>query len=61
MASTPRGLHAEPTPIVLKSPLPPADLLFESMTAISGLSVLGEMQLQLLSEKPDVSPDALLG
>lgn len=32
-----------PPPIVLKSLLPAADLLFESMTATSGLSALGEM------------------
>jgi type VI secretion system secreted protein VgrG len=50
-----------PPPIVFKSPLPAEDLLFESMTATAGLSLLGEMQLHLLSDKPDVSPDALLG
>lgn len=50
-----------PPPIHFKSPLPAEDLLFESMTATSGLSTLGETQLHLLSEKPDVSPDALLG
>ncbi|MDZ7856488.1 type VI secretion system Vgr family protein [Sphaerotilus sp.] len=50
-----------PPPIIFKSPLPATDLLFESMTATSGLSVLGEVQLHLLSEKPDVAPDALLG
>ena len=50
-----------PPPILFKSPLPADDLLFESMTVMSGLSTLGEVQLHLLSEKPDVSPDALLG
>lgn len=47
--------------IVLSSPLPPADLLFESMTATVGLSALGEIQLHLLSEKPDLKPEDLLG
>ncbi len=48
-------------PLVFHCPLLPQDLLFESMTVSSGLSVLGEMQLHLLSDKPDVSPEALLG
>src|SRR3982751_1071343 len=50
-----------PPPITLKSPLPAADLLFESMTCSAGLSSLGETQLHLLSAKPDLKPDALLG
>ncbi|MEY8689207.1 MAG: type VI secretion system Vgr family protein [Leptothrix sp. (in: b-proteobacteria)] len=49
------------TPITLKSPLPAADLFFESMQASAGFSMLGEMQLQLLSEKPDLKPADLLG
>jgi type VI secretion system secreted protein VgrG len=49
-----------PPPIALTSPLGD-DLKFESMTASSGLSTLGEMQLQLLSEKPDLAPEKLLG
>jgi type VI secretion system secreted protein VgrG len=49
-----------PPPIALTSPLGD-DLKFESMTASSGLSLLGEMQLQLLSEKPDLAPEKLLG
>ncbi len=50
-----------PPSIVLSSPLPPTDLLFESMTASVGLSALGEIQLDLLSEKPDLQPEDLLG
>jgi len=48
-------------PITLTSPLPPEDLFFESMNMTSGLSTLGEMQLSLLSEKPDLKPQDLLG
>ncbi len=50
-----------PVPITLKSPLPAKDLLFESMTASAGLSMLGEMQLGLVSEKADLKPEDLLG
>ena len=50
-----------PAPITLKSPLPAKDLMFESMTASAGLSTLGEMQLGLVSEKPDLKPEDLLG
>jgi type VI secretion system secreted protein VgrG len=50
-----------PTPITLKSPLPADDLLFESMNLTAGLSTLGEMQLSLLSKKPDLKPEDLLG
>jgi len=50
-----------PTPFSLTTPLPAADLRFESMSHSSGLSVLEEMQLNLLSEKPDINPDKLLG
>jgi type VI secretion system secreted protein VgrG len=50
-----------PVPISLKSPLPATDLLFESMAASEGLSVLGEMQLGLVSPKPDLKPEDLLG
>ena len=48
-------------PIKLKCPLPPEDLLFESMTASQGLSVLEEIELDLLSEKSDLAPEKLLG
>ena len=50
-----------PTPITLASPLPAADLLFASMSTSTGLSVLGETRLDLLSEKPDLKPEDLLG
>jgi type VI secretion system secreted protein VgrG len=49
------------TSITLKSPLPAADLFFESMHVSAGFSMLGEMQLDLLSEKPDLKPADLLG
>ena len=35
--------------------------MFESMNASAGLSVLGEMQLGLVSEKADLKPEDLLG
>lgn len=50
-----------PHPITLSSPLPPADLRFASMSATAGLSVLGEMQLGLISQRADLDPKALLG
>lgn len=50
-----------PNPISLTSPLPAEDLRFESMTATAGISVLGEMQLGLISPKPDLKPEDLLG
>jgi len=50
-----------PPPITLKSPLPDEDLLFESMTMSAGLSMLGETQLGLVSKKPDLKPEDLLG
>ncbi|HTP70751.1 MAG TPA: type VI secretion system tip protein TssI/VgrG, partial [Burkholderiaceae bacterium] len=50
-----------PTPFSLTTPLPATDLRFESMSHSSGLSVLEEMQLNLLSEKSDINPDKLLG
>src|SRR6185295_8088205 len=50
-----------PPPISIKTPLPAEDLLFESMTLSSGLSALGEVQLNLLSKKPDLKPEDLLG
>jgi type VI secretion system secreted protein VgrG len=45
----------------LTSPLPAADLLFESMAVSAGLSMLGEMQLNLLSRRSDIQPEDLLG
>ena len=50
-----------PPPITLKSPLPANDLLFESMNVSAGLSMLEEMQLGLLSDKPNIKPADLLG
>jgi type VI secretion system secreted protein VgrG len=50
-----------PPPITLTSPLPAGDLLFESMTSSAGLSMLGETRLNLLSSKPDLKPEDLLG
>lgn len=49
-----------PSPITLTSPVP-AVPLFESMFASAGLSMLGESQLKLLSLKPDIKPEDLLG
>jgi type VI secretion system secreted protein VgrG len=48
-------------PIAFQCPLPAADLLFGSMTAVQGLSALDEIELGLLSEKADIDPDKLLG
>ena len=48
-------------PITVTTPLPAADLFFESMSLSSGLSALGEMQLSLLSEKSDIAASDLLG
>ena len=48
-------------PITFHCPLPPADLLFESMSVEAGLGRIGEMRLHLLSLKLDLAPDDLLG
>ena len=48
-------------PITLTSPLPAEDLRFESMTFSAGLSVLEEMRLRLISDRPDLEPEDLLG
>lgn len=50
-----------PPPITLTSPLPANDLMFESMNHSAGLSMLGETQLGLLSEKSDLNALDLLG
>lgn len=50
-----------PPPITLTSPLPPEDLFFQSMAASAGLSSLGELQLGMLSSKPGLTPEDLLG
>ena len=48
-------------PITLTSPLPAADLFFQSMSAKQGLSMLEEVELELLSPKSDLAPEKLLG
>jgi type VI secretion system secreted protein VgrG len=50
-----------PHPVSLISPLPPEALRLHSMTATEGLSTLGELQLGLLSDNPDLLPEDLLG
>lgn len=52
---------ATPTPFVLTSALPESELRFSSMSHSSGLSMLEEMQLQLLSPKADIEAEKLLG
>ena len=49
------------TPITLTTPLPEGQLRFEAMTHTSGISILDETRLQLLSEEADIDPDQLLG
>lgn len=49
------------TALKLNCPLPPQDLLFKALAAKAGLSVLEEIELDLLSEKPDLSAEKLLG
>jgi type VI secretion system secreted protein VgrG len=48
-------------PISVTTPLPPADLVFGAMRCNEGLSVLGEMDVSLLSPKSDLKPAELLG
>jgi type VI secretion system secreted protein VgrG len=50
-----------PPPITLTSPLPETDLTFKSMKASAGLSMLGEVQLHLLSPSAGLQPEDLLG
>ena len=51
-----------PSPLTFKSPLPTAaDLMVASMAMQEGISVLGEMQLELMSPKADLKPEDLLG
>lgn len=52
---------ANQAPITLSSPLPAADLFLESMNVSEGLSQLGGMQLNLLSEQSTLAPKDLLG
>ena len=48
-------------PILLKSPLPAADLRFAALSFSASLSTLEETRLSLLSEKPDIAAEKLLG
>ncbi len=48
-------------PITLHSPLPAADLRFEALSHTAGMSALEEMRLQMLSDKPDIEAEKLLG
>jgi type VI secretion system secreted protein VgrG len=50
-----------PIPFSLASPLPEEDLRFDSMQHTAGVSMLEETQLFLLSDKPDIAPEKLLG
>jgi type VI secretion system secreted protein VgrG len=50
-----------PIPFSLNSPLPEEDLRFDSMQHTAGVSALEETQLFLLSDKPDIAPEKLLG
>ncbi|MDE2593561.1 MAG: type VI secretion system tip protein VgrG [Burkholderiales bacterium] len=48
-------------PLLFSSPLPSEDLFIESMNVSEGLSQLGTMQLNLLSENASLKPTDLLG
>ena len=50
-----------PTSFSLTTPLPEADLRFDSMQHSAGVSTLEETQLFLLSDKADIAPETLLG
>ena len=50
-----------PTPFSITTPLPEEDLRFDSMQHSAGVSALEETQLFLLSDKPDIAPEDLLG
>ena len=50
-----------PTPFTLTTPLPEADLRFDSMQHSAGVSMLEETQLFLLSDKSEIAPEQLLG
>jgi type VI secretion system secreted protein VgrG len=50
-----------PTAFTLTTPLPEADLRFDSMQHSAGVSMLEETQLFLLSEKSEIAPEKLLG
>ncbi|MDQ2778659.1 MAG: type VI secretion system tip protein VgrG, partial [Pseudomonadota bacterium] len=50
-----------PPPITLTSPLPVTDLIFQRISARQGISALEEFELELLSQKPDLPAEDLLG
>jgi type VI secretion system secreted protein VgrG len=49
------------TRILLTTPLPPTELQLDAMTHSAQLSQLEDTTLHLLSDKPDLEPDQLLG
>ncbi|MBL8316476.1 MAG: type VI secretion system tip protein VgrG [Rubrivivax sp.] len=49
------------TALKLNCPLPPQELLFKALAAKAGLSTLEEIELDLLSDKPDLNAEKLLG
>jgi type VI secretion system secreted protein VgrG len=50
-----------PSPITFTCPLPADDLRFESMTATQALSALETIEVTLVSSKPDIAAEKLLG
>jgi type VI secretion system secreted protein VgrG len=48
-------------PFTLTTPLPEADLRFDSMQHSAGVSMLEESQIFLLSDKPEIAPEKMLG
>jgi type VI secretion system secreted protein VgrG len=48
-------------PVVLQTPLPPADVRFGAMRCSEGVSTLGDMEVSLLSARADLKPADLLG
>jgi type VI secretion system secreted protein VgrG len=52
---------ANPVPLSVTTPLPAADLRFESMSFSAGLSSLDEIRLRLISDRSDVEPEEVLG
>jgi len=48
-------------PLQISTPLPPGTLRLSAFSARCGVSVLDEIELDLLSDKPDVAAEALLG
>ena len=50
-----------PAPIVFTSPLPPEDLRFESLAARQAVSALDSIEVTLVSDKPDIAAEKLLG